>query len=74
MKGFEGKERMKENNKMQDILDLREGGDEWLRKHVLPPKPSQGHQREEDQLCARMSVCGGFRVRADQQLGVGVSA
>lgn len=47
---------MKEN-KMQAILDLREGGDEWLRKHVLPPKPSQGHQREEDQLCVCVCLC-----------------
>lgn len=45
-----------------------------MRKHVLPPKPSQGHQREIVQLCVRMPVCGCFRVRADQQLGVGVSA
>lgn len=26
--------------------------------HAEPPKPSQGHQRQEDQL--RMSVCGCF--------------
>lgn len=73
MKSFERRERMKENNKMQASLDLREGGDEWMRKHVLPPKPSQGHQREGDQLCVHMSVCGCVCVRADQQLGVGVS-
>lgn len=60
---------MTKKSKKQAILDLREGGDEWLGKHVVPPKPSQGHQREEDQLCVRMSVCGCFRVRADQ-LGV----
>lgn len=74
MKSTERRERMKKNDKIQAYLDLREGGDEWMRKHVLPPKPSQGHQKEGDQLCVHMSVCGCVCVRADQQLGVGVNA
>lgn len=74
MKTFEMRERMKERDKMQASLDLRVGGDEWMKKHVLPPKPSQGHQREGDQLCVHMSVCGCICVHAGQQLGVGVSA
>lgn len=65
---------MKENDKIQACLDLREGGDEWMRKHVLPPKPCQGHQKEGDQLCVHLSVCGCVCVCADQQLGVGVNA
>lgn len=74
MKSTERRKQMKENNKIQACLDLREGGDEWMRKHVRPPKPSQGHQKEGDQLCVHMSVCGCVCVRAGQQLGVGVNA
>lgn len=74
MKSIGMRGRMKKNDKIQACLDLREGGDEWMRKHVLPPKPSQGHQKEGDQLCVHMSVCGCVCVRADQQLGVGVNA
>ena len=46
--------------------------------HAEPPKPSQGHQRQEDQLCMRLCVrlwaC--LCVRMNQQLGesAGVSA
>lgn len=39
--------------------------------HAEPPKPSQGHQRKEDQLCVSVhaSVCGCLRMCTDQQLG-----
>jgi len=42
--------------------------------HAEPPKPRQGHQRQEDQLC--LCLCVHPCVRTGQQLGesTGVSA
>lgn len=73
MKGFEREKRMKENIASYSGFNRRWG--RVVEKTCTASKAQpRSSERGRPAVCVRMSVCGCFRVRADQQLGVGVSA